>query len=160
MDAHYDQVMKARESAGEGTRKYFAYSTVLDRAAFEEWRGQHSYDFFDLPKGQLAEAVDVGLVYDFPSRWWGGRVAGLKDEAGQKVFGVVFDIAEKDWAIIAHKEGAVTGMCVERKVNVKLVAGSGFGGKPRRSEYNRRIKIRRSASGEGSVLSLSSRAST
>src|SRR4051812_22403669 len=83
MDAHYDQVMKARESAGQGTKKYFAYSTTLDRAAFEEWRGQHSYDFFDLPKGVVAEAVDIGLVYDFPSRWWGGRVAGLKDAPGQ-----------------------------------------------------------------------------
>ena len=119
MDAHYDQVMKAREAAGQGTKKYFAYSTVLDRAAFEEWRGQHSYDFFDLPKGVVAEAVDVGLVYDFPSRWWGGRVAGLKDASGQKVFGVLFDIAEKDWAIISHKEGGVTGMCIERPVTVR-----------------------------------------
>ncbi len=124
MDAHYDQVMKAREAAGQGTKKYFAYSTVLDRAAFEEWRGQHSYDFFDLPKGVVAEAVDVGLVYDFPSRWWGGRVAGLKDASGQKVFGVLFDIAEKDWAIISHKEGGVTGMCIERTVTVKAGAQS------------------------------------
>ncbi|HEY0881727.1 MAG TPA: gamma-glutamylcyclotransferase [Archangium sp.] len=120
MDAHYDIVMKARESAGQGTRLYFAYSTILDRAAFEEWRGQHSYDFFELPKGTLAEAQDLGLVYDFPSRWWGGRVAGLKDAPGQSVHGVVFEIAEKDWAIISHKEGGVTGMCVERPVKVKL----------------------------------------
>ncbi len=120
MDAHYDQVMKAREAAGQGNKKYFAYSTVLDRAAFEEWRGQHSYDFFDLPKGVIGEALDVGLVYDFPSRWWGGRVAGLKDAPGSKVFGVVFEIAEKDWAIISHKEGGVTGMCIERPVTVKV----------------------------------------
>lgn len=120
MDAHYDQVMKAREAAGQGSKKYFAYSTVLDRAAFEEWRGQHSYDFFDLPKGVIGEALDVGLVYDFPSRWWGGRVAGLKDAPGSKVFGVVFEIAEKDWAIISHKEGGVTGMCIERPVTVKV----------------------------------------
>lgn len=112
--------MKAREVAGQGSRKYFAYSTVLDRAAFEEWRGQHSYDFFDLPQGVIGEALDVGLVYDFPSRWWGGRVAGLKDEPGSKVFGVLFDIAEKDWAIISHKEGGVTGMCIERPVTVKV----------------------------------------
>ena len=123
MDAHYDQVMKAREAAGAGTKKYFAYSTVLDRAAFEEWRSQHSYDFFDLPKGELAEALDAGLVYDFPSRWWGGRVAGLTEAKGQKVFGMMFEIAEKDWAIIQHKEGFVTGMCVERPVNVRLASG-------------------------------------
>lgn len=120
MDAHYDIVMKARQQAGQGTRLYFAYSTILDRAAFEEWRSQHGYDFFDLPKGEAGEAVDLGLVYDFPSRWWGGRVAGLKDAPGASVHGVVFEIAEQDWAIVGHKEGAVTGMCVERPVKVKV----------------------------------------
>lgn len=120
MDAHYTQVMQAREKAGGGTRLYFAYSTVLDREAFEEWRAQHSYEFFTLPQGQLAEAVDQTLVFDFPSRWWGGRVAGLAAAAGQRVFGRVFEIAEKDWPIVQHKEGFVTGMCVEKTVKVKV----------------------------------------
>lgn len=120
MDAHYDIVMNARKQAGEGTRLYFAYSTILDRPAFLEWRSQHSYDFFDLPQGVVAEASALTLVYDFPSRWWGGRVAGLKDAAGKSVWGRVFEIAEKDWPIIQHKEGAVTGMCVERTVKVKI----------------------------------------
>lgn len=121
MDAHYDQVMKARE-AGEnaGERLYFGYSTVLDREAFEEWRGQHGYDFFNLPEGELAEAVDVELVYDFPSRWWGGRVAGLGDAPGATLHGRLFRIAGKDWPIIQHKEGAVTGMSVEREVKVRV----------------------------------------
>lgn len=123
MDAHYDIVMKARQQAGQGSRFYFAYSTILDRAAFEEWRGQHSYEFFDLPEGRAGEAVDLTLVYDFPSRWWGGRVAGLLDAKGSAVHGLVFEIAEKDWPIIQHKEGAVTGMCVERPVQVKLADG-------------------------------------
>lgn len=120
MDAHYDMVMKARQQAGQGTRNYFAYSTILDRAAFEEWRGQHGYDFFNLPAGQAGHAVDLTLTYDFPSRWWGGRVAGLKDQPGSTVHGVVFQISELDWPIIAHKEGGVTGMCVERAVKVQL----------------------------------------
>lgn len=120
MDAHYDQVMNARDSAGEGNRLYFGYSTVLDRAAFEEWRGQHSYDFFNLPKGEHAEAQDLELVYDFQSRWWGGRVAGLKDASGKVVHGLLFEIAEKDWPIIQHKEGVVTGMCVEKTVRVRV----------------------------------------
>jgi hypothetical protein len=111
--------MKARERAGQGTRLYFAYSTILDRQAFLEWRSQHGYDFFDLPEGRLAEAVDVDLVYDFPSRWWGGRVAGLQDQPGASIHGRLFEIAEKDWPVIQHKEGAVTGMCVERGVRVR-----------------------------------------
>lgn len=124
MDAHYEQVMAARERLEEGPpRAYFAYSTILDRAAFEEWRHQHGYDFFDLPAGTRAEALDLGLVYDFPSRWWGGRVAGLEDRAGAVVHGVVFEIAPKDWPIIQHKEGAITQMCVEREVRVRTGAG-------------------------------------
>lgn len=120
MDAHYDQVMRARQAAGTGTRIYFAYSTVLDRPAFEEWRAQHSYEFFDLPEGRLAEAQGVALVYDFPSRWWGGRVAGLTDHDGASVWGRLFEIGEQDWPIIQHKEGAITNMCVEREVQVKV----------------------------------------
>ena len=123
MDAHYDIVMKARDTAGQGTKRYFAYSTILDREAFLEWRDQHSYQFFDLPKGELAEAADLSLVYDFPSRWWGGRVAGLAEAPGMRVCGVVFEISEKDWPIISHKEGGVTGMCIERPVRVKLTSG-------------------------------------
>lgn len=123
MDAHHDIVMNARAKAGEGTRFYFGYSTILDRAAFEEWRGQHGYDFFSLPAGQAGQAKDLTLVYDFASRWWGGRVAGLKDAPGQTVHGLVFEISEKDWPIIQHKEGVVTGMCVERPVRVKLADG-------------------------------------
>lgn len=124
MDAHYDQVMKARGQAdASATRLYFGYSTILDRAAFEEWRGQHGYDFFSLPEGRLGEALDVDLVYDFPSRWWGGRVAGLEDAPGRSVYGRLYEIGGKDWPIIQHKEGAVTGMCVERPVRVRLEGG-------------------------------------
>src|SRR4051812_46445854 len=118
MDSHYDQVMRARSEAGAGVKRYFAYSTILDQAAFEEWKGQHSYEFFQLPAGELAQAQGVGLTYDFPSRWWGGRVAGLEDRPGATVWGRLFENAEKDWPIIQHKEGAVTGMCVERPVRV------------------------------------------
>jgi AIG2 family protein len=124
VDAHYEQVMSAREKLGEGPpRAYFAYSTVLDPAAFEEWRHQHGYDFFSLPVGIRAQALDLGLVYDFPSRWWGGRVAGLEDRPGGVVHGLLFEIAPKDWPIVQHKEGAITGMCVEREVRVRTPAG-------------------------------------
>ena len=123
MDAHHDQVQKARAQArGGAARLYFAYSTVLDRSAFDEWRTQHGYEF-TLPEGKLAVAPDLGLTFDFPSRWWGGRVAGLAASPGQAVHGRVFTIAAEDWPIVAHKEGAVTGMCVEREVTV-LVEGS------------------------------------
>lgn len=119
MDAHYHKVMKAREEvSGEGTRLYFAYSGVLDREAFELWRDEHSYQFFQLPEGEVAEAVGVDLIFDFPSRWWGGRVAGLVDKAGASVFGRLFEIPVKDWPVVQHKEGVITGMSIERILKV------------------------------------------
>jgi gamma-glutamylcyclotransferase len=120
MDAHYDMVMKARGQAGQGVRRYFAYSTILDRPAFLEWRGQHGYDFFDLPEGPLAEGLDVALAWDFPSRWWGGRVAGLVDRPGATVWGRLFEVSEQDWPVVQHKEGVVTGMSIERPVRVRV----------------------------------------
>lgn len=137
MDSHYDMVMKARQQAGQGRRLYFAYSTILDRSAFEQWRAQHHYEFFDLPQGRPAEALDLTLVYDFPSRWWGGRVAGLMDAAQSVVHGLIFDISEQDWPIIQHKEGAITGMCVERQVRVKtggdIITATAFTTNPARA---------------------------
>lgn len=124
MDAHYGKVMKARDAINDsGTRLYFAYSGVLDREAFEDWREEHSYQFFHLPEGVVAEAPGVDLIFDFPSRWWGGRVAGLVDRAGASVFGRLFEIPAKDWPVVQHKEGVVTGMSVERRIKVKTDSG-------------------------------------
>lgn len=120
MDSHYDQVMTARDAAGQGSKRYFAYSTALDAEAFDQWKNQHGYDFFSLPEGEIAEAVDLELVFDFPSRFWGGRVAGLRAAKGKSVFGRVFEITEKDWPIIQHKEGVVTHMCEETPVKLKV----------------------------------------
>jgi len=121
MDAHYHQVMKAREQQADGpAKKYFAYSTILDREAFDKWAKEHSYQFFKLPNGRLAEALDLDLVFDFPSRWWGGRVAGLQEKTGSSVFGILFEINPKDWPIIQHKEGFITGMCIEKVVQLSV----------------------------------------
>ena len=147
MDSHYDQVMKTRAELEEApARLYFAYSTVLDRAAFEEWRSQHGYQFFSLPEGKVAEAVGVDLVYDFPSRWWGGRVAGLADRRSASVYGLLIEIAGKDWPVIQHKEGAVTGMCIEREVTVRCedreLKATAFTTRPERSSEEGPISVR------------------
>lgn len=126
MDAHYHKVMKAREEVKDtGVRLYFAYSGILDREAFETWLEEHSYQFFQLPQGQVAEAKDIDLIFDFPSRWWGGRVAGLTDKKGSSVFGRLFEIPAVNWPVVQHKEGVVTGMSIERTLKV-IVQGKEF----------------------------------
>tara|TARA_B110001454_G_scaffold181094_1_gene174969 strand:- start:21088 stop:21612 length:525 start_codon:yes stop_codon:yes gene_type:complete len=121
MDAHYHKVMKAREGiTDKGSRLYFAYSGILDREAFDQWLEEHSYQFFQLPEGQVAEAKGIDLIFDFPSRWWGGRVAGLVDKNGASVFGRLFEIPAVNWPVVQHKEGVVTGMSIERTVKVTV----------------------------------------
>ena len=46
-------------------------------------------------------------------------MAGLTKQANSKLYGVVFEISSENWPIIQHKEGAVTGMCVERAVRLR-----------------------------------------
>ncbi|MBL7671169.1 MAG: gamma-glutamylcyclotransferase [Bdellovibrionaceae bacterium] len=147
MDAHYTQVMKAREAIVDTQpRLYFAYSGVLDRVEFEKWREEHSYEFFILPEGQIAEAKDVDLIFDFPSRWWGGRVAGLADHPGARVFGRLFEIPAVNWPVVQHKEGVVTGMSIERTVRVvvdgKEVEATAFTTSPNRASTQGAISPR------------------
>jgi gamma-glutamylcyclotransferase len=124
MDTHHDMVNTARLAAPAGTRWYFAYSTILDRPAFEAWRAEHGYQSFELPSGGVAEAADVRVVYDFPSRFWGGRVAGLADAPGASVWGRLYEVPNRDWPVIQHKEGVITGMSVEREVLVRMEDGA------------------------------------
>lgn len=141
MDAHYHKVMKAREEITDtGTRLYFAYSGILDRVAFETWLEEHSYQFFQLPEGEIAEVKGVDLIFDFPSRWWGGRVAGLVDNNNASVFGRLFEISAVNWPVVQHKEGLVTGMSIERKIKVtvqgKEVEATAFVTSPERASLD------------------------
>lgn len=138
MDAHYSKVMKAREEVKDsGVKLYFAYSGVLDSEAFNQWRTEHSYHFFELPVGRLAKAENIDLIFDFPSRWWGGRVAGLTDKPGAHIYGLVFEIPANNWPVVQHKEGVVTGMSIEREIPVivdgKTILATAFTTTPTRS---------------------------
>ncbi len=147
MDAHYHKVMSAREKIkSTEPRMYFAYSGVLDREAFEKWKTEHSYQFFDLPKAQIAEAKGTDLIFDFPSRWWGGRVAGLVDRKGASVYGCLFEIAAVNWPVVQHKEGVVTGMSIERNIRVtvndKEIEATAFTTSPERASTDGPISTR------------------
>lgn len=138
MDSHYHKVMQARQQVQDsGSKLYFAYSGVLDRNAFEEWKLEHSYPFFDLPEGQVAAARNYDLIFNFPSRWWGGRVAGLCEKKEAVVFGRLFEIPAVNWPVVQHKEGVVTGMSIEIPIKVEVdgkeVEASAFTTSPQRA---------------------------
>ena len=56
------------------------------------------------------------------------------------------EIPGKDWPVIQHKEGAVTGMCIEREVSVRCqgreVAATAFTTRPERSSQEGPVSAR------------------
>lgn len=114
------------------TKFYFCYSSALDLAAFNEWKESHGFTHFSLPEGVPATALGVAYVFDFPSRYWGGRVLSLEDLSHDSqpadVHGVLFEIHESHWPIVQHKEGVVTGASVEKRLKVLAGDASKRGG--------------------------------
>lgn len=100
-------------------RAYFAYSPLIDPAAFEEWKLKNGHAAFSLPEGEVAEALEVDLVFNYTSPRWGGRIAGLTRKPGRSVFGKLFRIRPEDWAIIQHAEGGRGARFVELEVQVR-----------------------------------------
>lgn len=113
------------------TRLYFGYSSVLDREAFDVWKAEHGYTDFVLPQGKHAVLEDYALDFNLPSRWWGGRVAGLVPKEGSAVHGLLYEIRSEDWPIIEHKEGQVTGLSVE----IETPIGAAFTSNPARVSH-------------------------
>src|SRR4051794_8365816 len=103
------------------TRFYFCYSSALDREALEIWKGQHGYQDLHLKSGELVEIRGFKLVFNFLSRFWGGRVAGLEEtgQAKNTVAGILFPIDESLWPAVEHKEGVMTGASVSMTVSVE-----------------------------------------
>lgn len=130
--------MAQQPAAGQASeRLYFAFSPLLDPAAFERWRQSSAFSRFQLPEGKIAEAVDVDLVFDAPSEKWRGRIAGLTRAPGKSVLGKLYRIRSEDWGAVQDMEGARAGERVELAVRVKVdgqqVEAIGFATNPARA---------------------------
>ncbi|MDC0711271.1 gamma-glutamylcyclotransferase [Stigmatella sp. ncwal1] len=78
----------------------------------------------ELPPGELAEALDVGLVYDVPSPDWGGRVARLVEAPGQRVMGLLRAVPSSEWGQVARLEALLGLATGERPVRVRTASGA------------------------------------
>lgn len=102
---------------------YFAFSPVLDPDRLGEWARASGHRDFVLPEGEVAEALDVRLVYDRYSPDWGGRIAMLTPEAGQRVFGRAFEVSRADLPVLRRADGVLGDDVRELKVRVRLKGG-------------------------------------
>ncbi|KFE68706.1 gamma-glutamylcyclotransferase [Hyalangium minutum] len=77
-----------------------------------------------LPDGELAEALDVDLLYDAQAAEWGGRVARLVDAPGRKVLGLLRRMPAHTWTVVARLESALAQAAEERMVRVRTASGA------------------------------------
>ncbi|SEU27503.1 gamma-glutamylcyclotransferase [Stigmatella erecta] len=78
----------------------------------------------ELPEGELAEALDVGLVHDVPSPEWGGRVARLVEAPGQRLPGLLRAVPAPLWEQVARMEALLGGATEERTVRLRTASGA------------------------------------
>jgi gamma-glutamylcyclotransferase len=110
--------------------RYFAYGSTLSKRHIGEWAAEHGVDVRLFARGVPATLHGYKLVFDVESRFWGGRVANLKEDAGSAVHGVLFEIMPMAKEGVFKKEGVPTGLSREIDVTVeaegKQVAAKAF----------------------------------
>jgi len=117
--------------------RYFAYGSVLYVRHLAEWAGEHGVDPRLFAKGTNAILRGYELVFDVESKFWGGRVANLRQREGGAVHGVLFEIPEEAKEAVLRKEGVATGLSQEIGVAVEVagnppVAAHAFVARPER----------------------------
>lgn len=105
------------------SRPWFAFS--LDLAPAAASRHLHGLPPVpDFPEGELAEALDVDVVYDVHVPNWGGRVARLVDAPGRRLYGRLRAVASAAWPALARLETALALATEERLVRVRTASGA------------------------------------
>jgi gamma-glutamylcyclotransferase len=100
--------------------RYFAYGSVLSKKHVGEWAAEHGADVRLFQRAVPAVLRGYSLVFDVESRFWGGRVANLKEDKDGVVHGVVFEIPPLAKDAVLRKEGVATGLSQELAVTVEI----------------------------------------
>ena len=100
--------------------RYFAYGSTLSKRHIGEWAAEHGVDARLFARGVPAVLRGYKLQFDVESRFWGGRVANLKEEKDAVVHGVLFEIMPMAKDGVLRKEGVPTGLSQEIDVTVEV----------------------------------------
>jgi gamma-glutamylcyclotransferase len=99
--------------------RYFAYGSALSRRHVGEWAIEHDVDPRLFEAGTPAVLRGYELVFDVESKFWGGRVANLREREGGAVHGVLFELPDEAKEAVLRKEGVPTGLSQEIEVAVE-----------------------------------------
>jgi len=99
--------------------RYFAYGSTLSKRHIGEWAAEHGVDARLFARGVPAVLRGYKLQFDVESRFWGGRVANLKEDPNGAVHGVLFEVMPMAKESVARKEGVPTGLSREIDVTVE-----------------------------------------
>ncbi|AEI69066.1 hypothetical protein [Corallococcus macrosporus] len=105
------------------SRPWFAYSLDLAPVIARE-RLPGLPPIPDVLGGELAEALDVDVVYDVASAAWGGKVARLVDAPGRKLPGMLRRVPPEAWDALARLESSMAGATEARPVKVRTFTGA------------------------------------
>jgi len=100
--------------------RYFAYGSVLSRRHVGEWAGEHGVDARLFARGAPAVLRGYALTFDVESRFWGGRVADLREDKDGTVHGVLFELPVPAKDAVLRKEGVATGLSQELDVTIEV----------------------------------------
>ena len=114
--------------------RYFAYGSALSGRHIEEWSREHAVDAGLFARAAPAALAGYRLVFDVESRFWGGRVADLIEDASGIVHGALFEMPDSAREAVLRKEGVATGLSEEIDVMVqsegRAVAAKTFVARP------------------------------
>ncbi|AGC47308.1 hypothetical protein MYSTI_06035 [Myxococcus stipitatus DSM 14675] len=103
-------------------RPWFAFSVDLSPAVARERLSGLPVPP-SLPDGELAEAMDVDVVYDVPSAAWGGKVARLVDAPGKRLPGLLRRVSPEVWDAMSRLEAPLAEATTSRPVKVITSTG-------------------------------------
>jgi gamma-glutamylcyclotransferase len=116
-------VGRAHQAGPSAPFTWFVYGSSLDGEAFAAWARDHGYRAPDLSAGRPARLRGWRLVFDAPSKMWGGPVASLAESAGDEVEGLALPMPGDARGLVDHKEGAVSGLYEPVPVTLETSTG-------------------------------------
>jgi hypothetical protein len=130
---------KAHEASAGQDFVWFVYGSSLDPESFEGWAREHGYAAPSFAGARPARLPGFRLAFDVLSRFWGGATASLAESPGDFVEGLAVPMPGASRGLVAHKEGAISGLYEPLEVELAGPAGERIAAVAFRAAPSRRL---------------------